>query len=808
MAITDPHVLPPDLVIMPVDELADDVRAQITYQDGDFAVTRPRSRTPPKIVDAHAGELLKGFSTARPIVDVVVEFSRKHEMDPAKLLDDAFPMLKRFVDAGLLVEPGSERARLISALLADGDRIADWEVVTCIQVLDDVELYQVRSIATPGLAAAVKIARRDDNSIAAMLAREARTLALLGGSTSPRLLEEGVHEERHFVAMEWRAGVNVHHAAHELRASHQPADRARLLQLLRAIADAYAELHDRGVIHGDVHERNLLASASGSVTLLDFGLARRVDDIGRRSVPRGGVARYFEPEYATAQRDDTPTPIATVAGEQYSVAALLYLLFTGAPYLDFRAERPDAMKQIADDAPLGFAERRVLPFPALETVLARGLSKQPANRFATMREFACALAECERGMSPVEDVGTKDDTLAHGRRATAPLFAQFAYDGERFADGLTDAPTANVNFGAAGVAYALYRLSLVRDDAALLSLADIWVTRAEQLARTRTAWYNRDMGLGPGGLGRASLYHTEPGLHVVRALIARAMGDVVTMQYAIDAFVIAAARPTRNIDLTLGTSGLLLGAALLLESLPDSDLVEPSALVSLGGTLALRLERSLRKEPAIGTTGTLRSFGIAHGWAGYLYALLRWQQASGHSAGTNTARWLHELALRAEPDGRGLHWRWVDNGAPTGAHGYMPGWCNGSAGFVHLWLTAGDVLGAAHYADLAAGAAWNTWECDDGADYVDLCCGLSGRGYALLATYRATGDAAWLHRARALAARAVSFESDEDIWAGGGTSLYKSPLGAALLAEEIERPDMARMPLFESEGWPMFTRRG
>ncbi|MEP6621729.1 MAG: lanthionine synthetase LanC family protein [bacterium] len=806
MAITDPHVLPPDLVIMPVDELADDVRAQITFQAGDFAVTRPRSRTPPKIIDAHAGELLMGFTTARGIVDVVVEFSAKHQLDPTQLLDDAFPMLQRFVDAGLLVEPGSERAKLISALHTDGDQVSSWEVVSCIQVLEDVELYQVRRIGAPGQIAALKIARRPDGDIAAMIDREARALEQLNGSISPRLLEEGSVDGRRFVVIEWRQGVNVHQAAHELRASHGPTDRLRLLQLCRAIADAYGELHARGVIHGDVHERNLLVDAQGRVTMLDFGLSRRAADTRRTSVQRGGVARYFEPEYGAAHRDGRQAPIATMAGEQYSVASLLYLLFTGVTSLDFSAELPMAMKQIAEEPSLRLSARGALPFPALEDVLLRALSKGPAERFATARDFAGALRQCEQALSLDVVMPPGNDDLTQRCLATAPLFMQFDHDGETFTRGLTDAPTANVSFGAAGVAYALYRLSLVRGDAALLSLADIWAGRAERQGRSRSGYYNTAMGLGPDGLGRASLYHTAPGVHVVRALIARAMGDVVTMQVAIDAFAVAASRPTPNIDLTLGAAGLLLGCALLLESLPDSDLVEPAVLQTLGDRLARRLWRRLRSEPPIGSASPLRSLGIAHGWAGYLYATLRWQQASGHALGINTVERLHELAARAEPEGRGLHWRWVDNGAATGVHGYMSGWCNGSAGFVHLWLTAHDVTGEGRFQEMAEGAAWNAWESEDGDDYVDLCCGLAGRSYALLAMYRHTGSAMWLHRARDLAARSISFQSEEDMWASGGTSLYKSPLGAALLAEEIERPDFARMPLFEAEGWPRYTQ--
>ena len=46
MAITDPLVLPPDVLLVPVGDLPEEVRRQLTFEEGDYAVTRPRSRTP------------------------------------------------------------------------------------------------------------------------------------------------------------------------------------------------------------------------------------------------------------------------------------------------------------------------------------------------------------------------------------------------------------------------------------------------------------------------------------------------------------------------------------------------------------------------------------------------------------------------------------------------------------------------------------------------------------------------------------------------------------------------------------------
>jgi serine/threonine-protein kinase len=156
---------------------------------------------------------------------------------------------------------------------------------------------------------------------------------------------------------------------------------------------------------------------------------------------------------------------------------------------------------------------------------------------------------------------------------------------------------------------------------------------------------------------------------------------------------------------------------------------------------------------------------------------------------------LDQIAARAEPIGRGLHWPW-------GGNPPIPGWCNGSAGLVFLWTQAFDALGDPRYFALAESAAWNTWEMP--ARMPSLCCGLAGQAYALLNFFRHSGDAVWLHRATKMAEWAAeaaispagpSEESPEL----HPVSLYNGAAGIAVLAADLERPLNARMPFFERE---------
>ena len=122
----------------------------------------------------------------------------------------------------------------------------------------------------------------------------------------------------------------------------------------------------------------------------------------------------------------------------------------------------------------------------------------------------------------------------------------------------------------------------------------------------------------------------------------------------------------------------------------------------------------------------------------------------------------------------------------------MAGWCNGSAGFVHLWTTAHAHLGDQRWASLAERAAWSSYTAH--ARLGQLCCGLAGQAYSLLAIYAHTGETRWRDLAGELASRAAA---DHSITHGlSVASLHKGVVGVAVLAADLAAPEAAAMPLF------------
>jgi serine/threonine protein kinase len=780
--ITAPMVLPKDVTIVPVSQLPEAIRA--TFADGDFAVTRRRSRAATTIVDAHAAVLLERFRHPTPIVHAVIAFSRAEGVPATKVLDDAFPLLKKLLDARVMLPAGTADADVIEATLIAGANVGPFTVQACVQVLDDVELYRARC---DGVDVALKLLRPTSPN-AGGLAHEAAVLRLLDGQPAPRLVADESGGDPAYIALDWIESADAARAAAERR--RLPADEraGALLELSRSILRAYVALHERGVVHGDVHPNNVLVDSGGGVTLIDFGLARVEHRNWEGSAPgRGGVGFFFEPEFARAQRSGAPPPQATQAGEQFAIGALLYLLLTGSHYTDLSIERDELARQIETVPPERFIRRGIEPWPCVEQALGRALSKKPGDRFSSVAELAAVFDAatvpvwaCKRSMPGRADPARSvlEDVLQ--RLLPAPTAAS---------QQRLQPPTCSISYGAAGMAYALYRMSALREHPELLCAADVWAERAARTSVTDGAFANAEFEITPEVTGMVSPYHSSTGVAMTQALIAAARADPAAHQAAQDDFVTGSRQACDAIDLTLGRCGTVVASALLLEGIrQDTALADEQRepLLALGReTLdAVWIELG---DCSVGGAGGPDYLGIAHGWAGILYATILWCQTAGDVWPARARERLGELAARE--GGSGGWWPLSDGAGQASA---MPGWCHGSAGYTHLWALAAEALGDSDYSATALRAA--DWATKSGEGIGSLCCGLAGRAYAALTAYRHSGEREWLQRAFELANGAADGLS---YWACPQGSLYKGDLGVALLAAELERPERAAMPVFQ-----------
>ncbi|GLY29864.1 lanthionine synthetase LanC family protein [Kineosporia sp. NBRC 101731] len=767
---TSALILPEDVVIMPVEDVPADLRDRFVHQTGDFCVTRPLARSATCVIDARTADLLGYFRTPSTIVDAVIGLSQVGSADALALLDEAFPVLAALTAEGLLVR---ENFGTVTPGLEPGHRLGDVEIVRCVRLLDDTEVYSARRV-TDGLDVVVKRAGRSaGQAVIRSLHHEARVLRRLKGDGAPELFDvigsDG--DEPITLIASWIMGVDLDTASADAR-SQGPAS-GEPVELAVKVLEAYARLHGKGVLHGDIHPRNLLIGPACTVTVIDFGIARLP---GAGAPVRGGVDVYQAPEVARARQEDPQLPEPTVAAEIYSLGALIYGVLTGGPTHLFSLQPDRMLRQVMDEPPLPF-EQYGLHSPHVEACLAVALDKDPDQRFETVGDFTHAFraaAERDRSPMPLVNLRIADDL----DELLTEVLEELAPEGELYARGMP-APTASIAHGAAGLAYGLLRIAAALDRDDVLAAADVWSTEAVALAASDSglsAFADETRAIGPHLFGPGSFFHHAGGVHAVHALVSQARGDAATATQAIASFM-ETARPDERFDVAFGRSGLVLGCATLLETF-GPDHADHAALRGRGDSFCRGIWAELQTGPAI--------LGASHGRAGMLTALLRWSLVTGGSVPEGFSDQLQELARLSRPSGRGRIWpRKLGETAEDATLGAS--WCNGAAGYVPLWILADTCFPGEGYADLALVSAWSAYE-GAGPAPGGFCCGTTGRALALLDLYRYTGDGRWLTRARTLAKKA------EVPGSSSYQGLFHGRIGPALLAAELASPDVAGLP--------------
>ncbi len=810
--MTGPLVLPEDVEIVALADVPESVREQIEGDAGDYAVTRPRSRVPSKVIDADAAALLREFKTPTTLVQGITRYCKAVNRKPTEILDEVYPFLESCLVARLLVVPGADSVR-IQASFATGACIANCQIQECVQVLADSELYRVRYEHHD---AALKLARASGgSSIKFNIALEAAILQHLDGRLAPRLLSSGETEDgRAYLVQEWIVGKRAGEpAALEAELPNRPSP--KIVEVCARILEAYALLHHLGVVHADVHSNNLLVTESGEIRIIDFGLSHMRGSVPDQAFPpRAGASILTEPEAARAILAGSPPPPATPASDQYSVAAMVYALLSGRLYLDFSYGRDEMLRQISEQAPIPLAGPGLSNANALNAVLMRALEKDPDARFPNMTEMASAFREAMRSSSqPVEhSLAAPMARGAHSPELDGTLTSWLATLTNSLSDSTMQLPdiglrypTSSIAFGAAGIAYGLFRIACVREDAELLALAERWLDRAAREIGG-SGFYHDDVYVTPQSAGRISLYHSPAGVACAQALLVHSCNDRVARAAAAQRFLQLSAQPCSNVDLNFGKSGTLLALSMMVDAFRTDAEADVSSLLDAGNRLLSDIWIELDARSPISDLNVppgMAHVGMAQGWAGYLYATLRWCRSAQVAFPGKSHERLGELAAKAQWDGPRVMWP-THSSASSEPSGREPcgGWCNGSAGFVFLFTLAHRLFADSSLLALAEGAGHDAFRLrDEGSS---LCCGLTGKAYSQLNLYKCTGDRAWLdnaiHLARFALEETTLVKTRNELRIP--FSLYKGDLGLAVLIADLDQPEASVMPFFEDENWP------
>lgn len=254
-----------------------------------------------------------------------------------------------------------------------------------------------------GRDVAIKVLRQDlaqDPAFLSRFRREAQSAASLNHPNIVSVFDTGEDEVPSgintvivpWIVMERVSGMTLH----QVLASKKLVSPERSLDIVSEILAALDYSHRHGIVHRDIKPANIMITTTGSVKVMDFGIARALADASATMTHTNavmGTAQYLSPEQARGE-------VVDARSDLYSTGCLLYELLTGQP--PFVGDSPVAIayQHVSEPPMLPSGLNPVVP-TNFDGVILKALAKSPAERYASAAAMRLDVDALLSGKNPV-----------------------------------------------------------------------------------------------------------------------------------------------------------------------------------------------------------------------------------------------------------------------------------------------------------------------------------------------------------------------------------------------------------------------
>ena len=259
-------------------------------------------------------------------------------------------------------------------------------------------VYKARQIYLNQIVAVKVLPQQylDDSQAVGRFRREMQSIGQLDHPNIVRAFNAGEAGGAHFLVMEYVDGVNLQQLVHPAGAEAEPLSLGAACEVIRQAALGLHHAYQRRLVHRDIKPANLMLSRSGSIKLLDLGLAkfhaeRRPADQRSSELTQAGVTMGTVDYMAPEQWENSGA--VDIRADIYSLGCTLFFLLSGqAPYGDesYDTNRKKLMAHVV--APIPALADHCPDLPAeLDNIFIHMMAKEPEGRFATPGEVASAI---------------------------------------------------------------------------------------------------------------------------------------------------------------------------------------------------------------------------------------------------------------------------------------------------------------------------------------------------------------------------------------------------------------------------------
>lgn len=206
--------------------------------------------------------------------------------------------------------------------------------------------------------------------------REAKSAAALNHPNIVTIFDAGEQDGAYYIAMEYVDGNTLK----EIVKHRGKISTAGIVHVLAQMSEALAYAHDQKIVHRDIKTANAMWTRERKVKIMDFGLAKAIEEVRNHTTVVSGTPYYMSPEQTLGKNVDHRTDI-------YSLGVSVFEMATGRlpftegnlPYHHVHTAPPDPREFVPEIAPV------------LAEIVLRCMRKNPDDRFQSASEIVAKL---------------------------------------------------------------------------------------------------------------------------------------------------------------------------------------------------------------------------------------------------------------------------------------------------------------------------------------------------------------------------------------------------------------------------------
>lgn len=377
MAGDESFILPEEIRIVPVANLPPPY-VWLQTRDNDVAIVRRERNHPLKIIDCESAAILEEFRRPATLSDAVLCYSNRRGRNPDQVLNMVLTLFRRLRNARILVPANGWRKSMPPE--PDSLYFGEYKGIELLhRGSSDIYIAEDRDAAR----VVMKIKRNQGEN---PFLFEAAVLEHLGGLYTPSLCSVGSRDGCHYLVEEHIPGRPLAAFLDErgrTTRSQPGGTMFERIDLAHDFLQAIIAVHRKGVIHGEIHPRNIIVGAGGEVKIIDFRHA--IFPAVPGDYPSGECDfTYYEPGYIRSALGDLSYPPMNFRHEQYAVAAIMFHLLTGEQYVP-----PGAPRSSGNAHGCGREDCDEMFSPAnVARLFSRALAPELSERYTDLEEFS------------------------------------------------------------------------------------------------------------------------------------------------------------------------------------------------------------------------------------------------------------------------------------------------------------------------------------------------------------------------------------------------------------------------------------